>query len=426
MAFLWSLLAALSAASQIQAVLCQNCARSSTSSSSPAFSSPNRSAPYHDTCPSTGPLSCSCGSGSTSTSSCSDSCCHEVSNGLFLSTQFWDYNPATGPDNLFTLHGLWSDTCSGSYNTYCNPSWEVTSAQSTLEALGYTSLLSTMDGVWFNNAGTSDDLWTHEFNKHGTCMATVNPSCYSSSAPASQNVGDFFTTAVDMFQQLPTYEWLTAAGYSPSTSTTYDVSEIESVLSAQVGNTKVYLGCDSSNNLQEVWYAFYLTGSVADGVFTPTDNPTSSTCKNGMKWMPKGSSNGGGGGGGDGTTPSGKVTLNVVSTSSPNTLTGCIISDGNWYTTGTCAKFTTANGTTSNSVTLTSSKGPCGIVSDYLQCSSSTTASEFVIDDNGYLNYGGQSTWNAANIPTGTQQTPVSPSGTGSVYCQIQVVPYSS
>lgn len=416
-AMFWTILAAACAAAT-QNVFAASIA---ASSAAPAFSSPSRSAPYHDTCPADSPLSCSCGSGSSSTSSsCSDSCCHEVSNGLFLSTQFWDYSPATGPDDLFTLHGLWSDTCSGSYNTYCN-SWQITSAQSTLQQLGYNSLLSTMNSVWFNNAGTSDDLWTHEFNKHGTCMATVNPSCYSSSAPDSQNVGDFFTTAVDMFNNLPTYKWLTAAGLSPSTSKTYDVSDIESILSAQVGNTKVYLGCDSSNNLQEVWYAFYLQGSVASGVFSPTDNPTASTCKNGMKWMPKGSSSPGGGGGGGGGASPGKYTLNVVSTSTTSSLSGCIISGGNWYTTGTCASFTVADGSSSNSVTLTSSKGPCGIVSNNLVCSSGTTASQFVIDDNGYLNYGGQSTWSAASIPSGTQQAPVSPGTSGNVLLQIQV-----
>ena len=55
---------------------------------------------------------------------------------IFMLTQFWDYDPATGPADLFTLHGLWVDKCSGGYNQYCNPSWEISDPSSVLQKTG--------------------------------------------------------------------------------------------------------------------------------------------------------------------------------------------------------------------------------------------------------------------------------------------------
>lgn len=36
-----------------------------------------------------------------------DLCCFNAPGGQLLQTQFWDYSPATGPDDSWTIHGLW-------------------------------------------------------------------------------------------------------------------------------------------------------------------------------------------------------------------------------------------------------------------------------------------------------------------------------
>jgi ribonuclease T2 len=41
------------------------------------------------------------------TSVVEDLCCFNYPGGQMLQTQFWDTNPPTGPDDKFTLHGLW-------------------------------------------------------------------------------------------------------------------------------------------------------------------------------------------------------------------------------------------------------------------------------------------------------------------------------
>ena len=34
-------------------------------------------------------------------------CCFNAPGGSLLQTQFWDTNPASGPSNSWTIHGLW-------------------------------------------------------------------------------------------------------------------------------------------------------------------------------------------------------------------------------------------------------------------------------------------------------------------------------
>ena len=55
------------------------------------------------TCPSDVPLSCH---NSTAVPD-SSLCCFSAPGGVLLQTQFWDAKPATGPDDSWTIHGLW-------------------------------------------------------------------------------------------------------------------------------------------------------------------------------------------------------------------------------------------------------------------------------------------------------------------------------
>lgn len=47
------------------------------------------------------PLSCS------NTTIVPNTCCFNAPGGELLQTQFWDTDPATGPANHWTVHGLW-------------------------------------------------------------------------------------------------------------------------------------------------------------------------------------------------------------------------------------------------------------------------------------------------------------------------------
>lgn len=58
------------------------------------------------------PLSCQ------NTTAVADLCCFNAPGGQLLQTQFWDTDPATGPTDSWTIHGLWPDHCKSLVSKY--------------------------------------------------------------------------------------------------------------------------------------------------------------------------------------------------------------------------------------------------------------------------------------------------------------------
>ncbi|KAK4540885.1 hypothetical protein LTR36_008827 [Oleoguttula mirabilis] len=352
------------------------------------------------------------------TSVVEDLCCFNSPGGALLQTQFWDTNPVTGPTDSWTIHGLWPDNCDGTYDSNCDDTRAYTNITQILQAAGATDLLAYMTTYWASDSGTAESFWEHEWGKHGTCISTLEPSCYTDYQP-TEEVPDFFNRTVNLFKSLPTYEWLSAAGVVPSSSATYTSAQIQSALSVNRGGHQVHLGCTSGSTLDEVWYFFNVEGSVQTGTFEASDLVGSaSTCPStGIKYLPKSSS----------STPTSTATttgtaaptatatgapfsgsgyLNVVTGGSQ---TGCIISGGKWYTSGTCATFTaTATTSSGDNFTLASSKGACAVVSGALTCASTVTSgAEFTAGEGDALVYEGAGTFYADSIPSGSTQASV-------------------
>jgi len=61
-----------------------------------------------------------------------------------------------------------------------------------------------MDLYWKDAGGNDESFWSHEWDKHGTCINTLNPSCYNGYT-ANQEVADFFQKTVDLFKGLDSY-----------------------------------------------------------------------------------------------------------------------------------------------------------------------------------------------------------------------------
>lgn len=228
------------------------------------------------------------------------------SSGLVLSTQFW--STYTGlesqgqllPANTWTLHGLWPDYCNGSYTQYCDlsrqydpvPSPNTTTATSSgtpvppykgpsistfLAPFGKFDLLAYMNKFWVNQGAPNGDFWAHEFSKHATCFSTFDVPCYGPMHQNNSEVVDFFETAVQYYQNLPTYGWLSAGGMRPSNSSRISLSEMQAALLKGFGALP-YIGCSgprynateagkgSLDNgytvVSEVWYYYHVYGRV--------------------------------------------------------------------------------------------------------------------------------------------------------------------
>ncbi|EUC46405.1 hypothetical protein COCMIDRAFT_92960 [Bipolaris oryzae ATCC 44560] len=346
-------------------------------------------------------------------------CCFNAPGGQLLQTQFWDASPATGPDDSWTIHGLWPDRCDGSYDASCDSTRSYSNISAILNSFGATDLLAYMSTYWKDYKGQDESFWYHEWAKHGTCISTLEPECYTEHKP-TEEVVDFFQKTVDLFKSLPSYDWLKDAGIVPSTSQTYTFDAIQKAIQAKRPDVEVTLGC-RSGALNEIWYHFDVRGSVQTGEFVPS-NPdgTKSTCpKSGIRYLPK---HGSGAqpspptitttttvAGGNpaptaapGTPFSGRGQLNVVVDGANN---GCIISKGTWYTTGTCATFS-ATKVGENGFTLSSSKGNCGIVGGALACGNNVRTATGFTNADGLLAAGGNANWSADKVARGsTQQT---------------------
>ncbi|KAJ0425851.1 ribonuclease T2-like protein [Aspergillus carlsbadensis] len=231
------------------------------------------------TCPNDTPLSCS-------TSTEEASCCFNTPGGSLLLTQFWDYDPATGPSDSWTIHGLWPDNCDGTYEEFCDESREFSNITSILQDQGRTELLSYMTKYWKDYSGDDESFWEHEWNKHGTCINTIEPDCYTDYTP-QEEVGDYLQKTVDLFKTLDTYKALADAGIKPSTSKTYTLSEIHDALAAIHGDFAPYVACDG-DYLNEAWYFYYVRGNLITGEYEPSEKLTQSNCpESGIKYMPK-------------------------------------------------------------------------------------------------------------------------------------------
>lgn len=146
-----------------------------------------------------------------------------------------------------------------------------------------------MQTYWLPDRGTSENFWEHEWNKHGTCINTLSPSCYGDSYTAGIEVVDFFARTVGLFRTLDSYAALEKAGIVPSSSATYTSAEIQEALTAVTGYP-VVLGC-SGGKLNQVWYSYNVRGSVQTGDFVPTEPAGKSgrgTCPSrGIRYLPK-------------------------------------------------------------------------------------------------------------------------------------------
>lgn len=106
-----------------------------------------------------------------------DGCCVPTL-GKIVFAQFWS---KAEPINAFTVHGLWPSDCrTGQFPPNgCGDISSNTTINGAVQA--DPTLHQIMTTYWPTRSGT---LWTDEWNKHGTCLSTVEPRCYGDEGPS--------------------------------------------------------------------------------------------------------------------------------------------------------------------------------------------------------------------------------------------------
>ncbi|KIX07186.1 uncharacterized protein Z518_01839 [Rhinocladiella mackenziei CBS 650.93] len=385
-----------------------------------------------------------------------DTCCFNHPSGHFLQTQFWDTSPALGPNDSWTIHGLWPDLCTGGFDAYCDSSRSHHDIRRILHALGpelTDDLLAFMDKYWLSLYGGNVHLWTHEWNKHGTCISTLEPACYGSNSDdksdtTNLDVLDYFVHTTSLFKTLDTYAILADAGILPSEHTTYTLRELEDAVESSTHGFPVTFRCNRFGELDEVWYHFSVMGSMrrrygdsktgmgADNYGSPTLNastvreifiPTApdgalSNCpRRSITYRPKTSFSD------PNPSPTSSSTATSTSTSalfagkghleihivnrddiSAPSKKGCLTRMGDWYASGTCATFRAqpdvADPAHSPLFSLSSSYSPCLInpTTEKFECTKSSAVQGIFSSDAVHpsiLAYQNRSTFYADHIP---------------------------
>ncbi|KXN71522.1 ribonuclease T2 [Conidiobolus coronatus NRRL 28638] len=185
-----------------------------------------------------------------------------------------------GPSNQWTIHGLWPNNCDGSYGpsngcdndrNYDNMA-DIVAVDSALE--------SKMNTYWPSYKGNNPDFWSHEWNKHGTCVSTLDPNCYANYTP-QQEVRDYFNKVLELRDQYDLYPILSQQGITPGR--TYTRDQLQTAFKNGLG-ANVYLSC-KSKALQEVRVYFSVTGTSDYSV--ANTNPAGNCPATGIRYAPK-------------------------------------------------------------------------------------------------------------------------------------------
>lgn len=386
-------------------------------------------------CPLDLPLSCS------NSTAIPDSCCFEYPGGIFLQSQFWDYIPSKsglddseienqlGPADKFTIHGLWPDNCRGGFEQFCDRDLEIDDVSFLLNSPQFNGpdrpimgkeLLSHLNRLWKSSNGDHEALWIHEYNKHGTCIKTIRPACYSRwenefrtssgistteqndyQANKHNSVYDYFRISYNLYSKLDTFNILNSNGITPDENKTYSKLAIQQALDKSFGGKKVYFTCDQHNALSEVWYYHHLKGSLLNEEFVPMDSMNlNSRCReSGIKFFPKGyipPAN---------SLPTKPGRRGIVRVSGD--LEGILIKNGRFMKNGTPVNFQLES-SPFGGFYLKSRLGYCRVdpESQQLNCRyHAEKASQFDIDENeGYLGYSGSLNWVVKDVPRNTKR----------------------
>jgi hypothetical protein len=87
-------------------------------------------------------------------------------------------------------------------------------------------------------------IFKHEWASHGTCYSTLKPSCLPCGSPRGTEAVLYFQRVVELFRQLPTYDWLAQQGITPSETRTHTLSELLNALKEASG-VRCMLSCST-------------------------------------------------------------------------------------------------------------------------------------------------------------------------------------
>jgi hypothetical protein len=97
------------------------------------------------------------------------------------------------------------DHCDGSFDQYCDNDRTYDNISLIISGFGRDDLLLDMRSYWKDYQGADETLWKHEWNKHGTCISTLETRCFENYSP-QQDVLAYFDRTMELFKGLDSYK----------------------------------------------------------------------------------------------------------------------------------------------------------------------------------------------------------------------------
>ncbi|KAF0983265.1 hypothetical protein FDP41_010330 [Naegleria fowleri] len=121
------------------------------------------------------------------------------------------YIPSSTSD--FTIHGLWPSRYTGPQGPFfCGGSFDFSQIQ---------DLVPDLNNYWTDFKNEVPSFWQHEYEKHGTCAASL---------PRMDNEYKFFKSVLDLRKSMSVLPNLASGGVTPSDSKVYHIQQLKSAM----------------------------------------------------------------------------------------------------------------------------------------------------------------------------------------------------
>jgi len=171
---------------------------------------------------------------------------HDNHFDLLIFTQHWPFTTCIDYENrskknscsriqdkVWSVHGLWPTQIGKIAPNFCNTTWK-------FEYSSVANIRSDLDVYWpdYELRAHPNSLWTHEWEKHGTCAAQLT---------ALGSEEKYFQAGIDLGKQIRLTEWLKEKNIVPGGRYTKD-----EVYNAVIEKTKVrpHIDCEFMDGLQ--------------------------------------------------------------------------------------------------------------------------------------------------------------------------------
>jgi len=143
----------------------------------------------------------------------------------------------------WVVHGLWPSLGDSIGPNYCNNSWS-------FDASKIESILPELKVNWTNlyKDGELTSLWKHEWEKHGTCAASLD---------SLRGELKYFSTGLSLNKKYDILGVLSKRGISPSHSQQYQTEDVIGVLKEEFGY-RTCIGCIYIKGIGQLFYQVYI------------------------------------------------------------------------------------------------------------------------------------------------------------------------